>query len=196
MPDSSDSLELSESLDKTTDSMGLTARSAPLRIRPAIAADSEALGVLWRETADILTRLDRRLRLAPDGLDRWREAFVDGLRRADQHTVVAVRDRAVIAGMTGQINANSAGFLPDRIGIISELIVDSHGRGGGIGTQLVDALGNWFANQGITLIEARVPASNPIAQAFWRASGATDIYHYLRLKQPKTALKPVTSKTP
>ena len=195
MPNTLEPLGLSASLNNIPDGADHAVGLAELHIRPALAADSAALAVLWRDTADTLTRLDRRLRVAPDGLDRWRAAFVAGLSRSDQHSVVAMRGRTLIASMTGQINSNAPGFLPDRIGLISELIVDSHGRGGGIGTRLADALVQWFAAEGVTVIEARVPASNPIAQAFWRASGATDMYHYLRLKQPKVTLKPVETET-
>jgi GNAT superfamily N-acetyltransferase len=192
MPDSSDSPALPENLP---DGLDNARHPAALHIRPAVAADAETLGVLWRDTVETLTRLDRRLKLAPNAVDRWREAFVAGLSRADQYSVVAVRDRAIIAGMTGQIIPNAPGFLPEKMGLISELIVDSHGRGGRIGTQLYEALGAWFSSHDVTLIEARVPAANPIAQAFWRALGAADVYQYLRLKQTKTTANPVDTKT-
>ena len=165
-----------------SDARTLSSSSMALLIRPAQAADSETLARLWRDTAETLTRLDRRLRIAPDGEARWQAAFVAGLDQADQHTVVALRGRTIIAAMTGQLGHNLPGFLPEKLGIITELIVDSHGRGGGIGTQLYEALAGWFTTQGVTMIEARVPAANPIAQAFWRASGAAEIYQVLRLK--------------
>ena len=190
MPASTDSFEPVGSSDNASDGFANNTRSLALNIRPAVTSDSEALSVLWRDTAETLTRLDRRLRLAPDGVMRWRTAFVVGLDRPDQHTVVAERGRIVIGSMTGQINTNSPGFLPDQIGVISELIVDSHGRGGGIGTQMYDLLSQWFAAHGVTIIEARVPATNPIAQAFWRASGASDINHTLRLKPLKMVATP------
>jgi len=161
----------------------------PLHVRPAAAEDADALVLLWRDNADTLARLDPRFHLAPDGMARWRAAFLAGLTNARQQTVVTVREHsggrpAVIGYMTGMIIPNAPGFLPDEIGAITELVVDSHGRGGGIGTGMLDTLSTWFTAQHVRVIEARVPASSPIAQAFWRAMGAVELTHHMRIKLP------------
>src|SRR5579863_7169517 len=128
-----------------------------LSIRPAVAEDAAALALLWRDNAETLTKLDPRFRIAPDGMERWRAAFLSNLARAEQHTVAAMRNRRLIGCMTGVIVSNMPGFLPDQTGIITELIVDSHGHGGGIGTGMLEMLYTWFAVHEVTVIEARVP---------------------------------------
>lgn len=155
-----------------------------LYIRTAAAEDAEALALLWRDNADTLAKLDPRFRLAPDGMARWREAFLAGLINTHRQTVVAVRNRTLIGCMTGQVMPNAPGFAPAEIGVITELIVDSHGRGGGIGTGMLETLSEWFRAHHVTVIEAHVPAHNPIAQAFWRALGAVEVTHYMRVKLP------------
>src|SRR5579864_7346643 len=153
-----------------------------LYIRPAAAEDAEALALLWRDNADTLAKLDPRFRLAPDGMARWREAFVAGLINANQQTVVAVRNRTLIGCMTGLIIPNTPGFVPTQLGAVTELVVDSHGRGGGLGTGMLESLSAWFTAHDVTVIEAHVPAHNPIAQAFWRALGAVEVTHLMRVK--------------
>jgi RimJ/RimL family protein N-acetyltransferase len=155
-----------------------------LLIRPANAEDADALALLWRDNADTLAKLDPRVRLAPDGMARWRAAFLTVLTNTNQHMVVTVRDRTPIGCMTGAIVPNMPGFLPDEIGVITELIVDSHGRGGGIGTGMLEAVTAWFSARQVTVVEANVPAHNPIAQAFWRALGAVEVSHQMRVKLP------------
>jgi hypothetical protein len=50
---------------------------------------------------------------------------------------------------------------------------------------MFDALCDWFKERGITAIEARVPSRHPIAQAFWRALGASELYEQMWLKLDK-----------
>ncbi|MHB8626288.1 MAG: GNAT family N-acetyltransferase [Aggregatilineales bacterium] len=155
-----------------------------LHIRPAVAEDADGLALLWRDNADTLTKLDPRFRLAPDGMERWRAAFLNELTRDQRHTVVAARDRTLVGCMTGLIMPNAPGFLPEQIGAITEMIVDSHGRGGGIGTGMLEMMSAWFVAHGITAIEAHAPVHNPIAQAFWRAIGAVEVTQQMRIKLP------------
>ena len=147
----------------------------PVTIRPATPNDAERLSLIWRESMDTLTRLDPRVQVAPDGTDRWREAFLVDLRRADRHTVIAARGLKVVAAMTGAILPNTPGMLPERIGAVILLIVDAHGQGGGIGTEMFRALSEWFAANAISSVTVEVPTREPIAQAFWRALGASEI---------------------
>ena len=154
----------------------------PVTVRPASSDDAERLALIWRESMDTLTRLDSRVQVAPDGTDRWREAFLIELRRADRHTIIALRGTHMVAAMTGAIVANAPGLLPERIGAVVMLIVEAHGQGGGIGTAMFTALSSWFAANAITVISVEVPTREPIAQAFWRALGASETAHKLSVR--------------
>jgi hypothetical protein len=56
---------------------------------------------------------------------------------------------------------------------------------GGLGTGMLDALKVWFKSHSVTHIEARVPNRHAIAQAFWRAQGASEFYDQMWLRLDK-----------
>jgi len=157
-------------------------RDSELHIRSALAADADGLLPIWQETVETMTRLDSRYRIAANGAERWRASFVAGLSDPDRHTALILRGDKPIGYMVGTVQANAPGLLPEMIGVIVELSVDSHGQGGGVGTQLFATLSDWFKTRGVSHIELRVPSRNPIAQAFWRALGATSLYDQLWIK--------------
>ncbi len=151
-------------------------------MRRAEAADLDGLSLIWQETAETLSRLDIRYRVAPDGAAQWRAAFLKALDDPNRCCIVAVRRGTVIGYMIGAVQPNAPGLLPEQIGMVIEMAVDSHGRGGRIGTGMFDLLSAWFREQGIQNVELRVPYRNAIAQAFWRAIGATQLYDHMWLK--------------
>lgn len=152
-------------------------------VRRAAPADGDALARLWQESAELLVAADRRWRLAPDGAAQWSAAFHQWLTREDAAVFVAERKRQALGYVIGAVNANRPGFEPAQIGAVIELAVDSHGRGeGGIGTQLIAALKQWLAARSVHQLEVRVPMGQPIAQAFWRASGASVVTNEMWLK--------------
>jgi L-amino acid N-acyltransferase YncA len=155
-------------------------------VRRAQPADAEGMGRIWQESAELLTQADHRWRVAADGPQRWLAALHGWLGREDTAVFVAERKGQVLGFAVGVVMPNRPGFLPDRVGMVAELAIDSHGRGeGGIGTQLVGAIRAWFAGQGITQLVAPVPTSQPIAQAFWRASGGSVLVNQMWLRIDK-----------
>ncbi len=153
-----------------------------LEVRRALAADLEAAGRIWQESAETLSQLDPRYRTAPDGLERWKSARLAGLANPDQCLFVALRRGEVMAYLCGTLKPNLPGLLPEQIGVIDELAVDSHGHGGGPGRLLLEAMIGWLRERGISRVEIRVPRQNAIAQAFWRAIGAREWYDLMWFK--------------
>ncbi len=154
-------------------------------VRTATPADADKMLTLWQEASQMLTKADSRFRLAPDADVRWRSALQDWLSRDDTAVLVAestVREGQLIGYIVGSVVDNEPTLIPERYGYVSDLTVDSHGKASGIGRNLFDALKNWFRGQGVTHVEARVPRRHPIAQAFWRALGATELYEQMWLK--------------
>jgi L-amino acid N-acyltransferase YncA len=155
-------------------------------VRRAQATDAEALARLWQESAELLAAADRRWRMAPDGVAQWSAAFTAWLGRDDGAVFVAERKGHALGYVIGGVVPNRPGFDPAQIGAVIELAIDSHGRGdGGIGTQLIAALTAWLTTRGVSQLEVRVPTAQPIAQAFWRASGATVMANEMWLKVDK-----------
>ena len=88
----------------------------------------------------------------------------------------------VVGYIIGSVVGNIPGLPAEHHGYVTELAVDSHGKAGGIGRALFDEMRKWFAARGVTHVEARVPVRHAIAQAFWRALGASELYEQMWLK--------------
>ncbi|HVO43526.1 MAG TPA: GNAT family N-acetyltransferase [Aggregatilineales bacterium] len=151
-------------------------------VRRATAADLDSMVAIWLETAEMLARADRRIRIAPQGESLWRAAMMGYLARDDMAVFLADRRGSAIGYLVGAV-VNNPGFIPDRSGLVQELAVDSHGKAGGIGRELVHSFRGWLAERQITAIEARVPVMHPVAQAFWRASGADTLFEHMRVRR-------------
>jgi GNAT superfamily N-acetyltransferase len=154
-------------------------------VRRAAPSDAEQMLALWQEAAEMLASADSRYHLAPDAAARWRNALQDWLTRDDAALFVAesaAQDGHVLGYIIGSIVANLPALVPEQYGFVSDLAVDAHGKVGGIGRGLFEALKIWFHEKGISHIEARVPHRHPVAQAFWRAIGATELYEQMWIK--------------
>ena len=157
--------------------------TSDLAVRRAQPADAERLLVIWQEVSELLTNADRRWQLASDSSTAWSAALSGWLTREDTAVFVIERRGSIVGYIVGQVVPNAPGFAPTYIGLVTDLAIDPHGRGdGGVGTQLVTALKEWFRERGITQLEARVPTSQPIAQTFWRASGASVLFNQMVIK--------------
>jgi ribosomal protein S18 acetylase RimI-like enzyme len=159
--------------------------AARFAVRRATLADAEKMLALWQEAAETLARADSRFHLAPDAAARWQNSLQDWLKRDDAALFVAestTQAGRVLGYIIGSIVANLPALVPERYGYVSDLAVDAHGKVGGIGRGLFEALKVWFREQGVSHVEARVPHCHPVAQAFWRAIGATELYEQMWIK--------------
>jgi hypothetical protein len=163
----------------------LTNKTTHFVVRVATPADADKMLAVWQETADMLAKVDSRYRLAPDAAVRWQESLHTMLNRQDIAVFVAestVREGHILGYIVGSVVPNMPTFAVQRIGLVSDLAVDSHGKVGGIGRSLFDAQATWFREQGIQHVLALVPHRHAIAQAFWRALGATTLLDQMWLK--------------
>jgi ribosomal protein S18 acetylase RimI-like enzyme len=163
----------------------LTNKTTNFVVRVATPADTDKMLVVWQETADMLAKVDSRYRLAADAATRWQESLRALLNRQDIAVFVAestVQEGHILGYMIGSVVPNMPTFAVERIGLVSDLAVDSHGKVGGIGRSLFDALKGWLREQGVQHVIALVPHRHAIAQAFWRALGATTLNDQMWLK--------------
>lgn len=159
--------------------------SAPFSVRRAYRADAERMVAIWKEAAEALVKADPRFKLAEDSPARWRDSLIGWLDRPEMAVYVAEKpDGPVIGYIVGQLAENLPGLLPERYGLVLDLAVDYHAKSSGIGRGLLEALKAWYSEQGASHLEARVPFHHPVAQAFWRALGATKLYDHMWMKLP------------
>jgi len=154
-------------------------------VRRATPSDTEMLLARWDEAAQMLAKVDSRYKLAPDAGARWQAALREWLARDDMAVFIAestIKENHALGYIIGAVATNLPMYLPERYGVVHDLAVDSHGKSSGIGRSLFEALCAWFKAQGVTQVEARVPHRQPVAQAFWRAIHASDLYDVMWLK--------------
>ncbi len=154
-------------------------------VRRAKPADADAMLFVWQETAGMLAKGDSRFHLTPDAPAQWQSELRGWLVQDDVAVFVAeslTKPDHILGYIVGMVQVNAPTFAPEPYGFVSDLAVDSHAKAGRIGRELFDALKLWFHERGVAHIEARVPTRHAIAQAFWRALGATELYEQMWLK--------------
>lgn len=163
----------------------MTEDTRAFSVRRAHRSDAESLLAIWKEAAEALVKADPRFKLTEESPARWRDGLLAWLGRPDMAVFVAERsDGQVIGYIIGTLAENTPGLVPERYGLVSDLAVDYHAKSGGIGRQMLEALKGWFVSQQVSHMEARVPFHHPVAQAFWRAIGASKVYDQLWVKLP------------
>jgi ribosomal protein S18 acetylase RimI-like enzyme len=154
-------------------------------VRRATSADIDKLQFIWQETSDTLAKGDGRFRLGEDAAAGWRKSLLEWLQRDDISIFVAesnLTEGRILGYIVGSVVLNLPILQAAHLGYVTELAVDSHAKTSGLGRALFSALRSWFAERGVTQIEARVPVPHAIAQAFWRAMGASEMYEQMWLK--------------
>lgn len=144
-----------------------------LGVRPATIEDVDALVKLWHPIMQERAQFDRRLKLSENAPSLWEKELRGWLERDDVAVLLAHDDDKIVGYVVGWILERPIFFLQERYGYISDLAVDGHAHLGGIGTVLFDGIKAWFREQDIERLDIQVMHAHPIAQAFWRAKGAT-----------------------
>ena len=151
-----------------------------VRVRLAGPQDEDAIVALWHEHMLWHQQCDPRLALAPDAPAHWRETLRLWLENRDMRVLVAEGPAGQIVGFAiGMVRDNASVMRPARFGYINELAVTEAWRRRGIGRRLVQALFDWFTQQGINTYRLTAAHRNPVAQAFWRSLGADDLLDVL-----------------
>jgi N-acetylglutamate synthase-like GNAT family acetyltransferase len=127
-------------------------------IRPYHPADAPQTAHLYHERAVILTQSDWRFSQVENAFD---PAMLDELQQ-----FVSEDGEKVVGVIACEIR--------DGIGVIMDMALDAHTYHSRLGSDLVHIACDWFNQQGITTVVARVPQFHAVEQAFWRALGAQE----------------------
>jgi GNAT superfamily N-acetyltransferase len=85
----------------------------------------------------------------------------------------------IVAEEGGEVVGMAKGILDRGCGHVSFIYVDPLKRGRGSGRALLEALGEWFAEQKVGAVTLGVDASNPDALAFWERLGFREFHREL-----------------
>lgn len=148
-------------------------------VRAATATDIPALADLWHEKT--VLHADRRTALAPNARQAWTAAASTWLDDARIGFFVAVRDDDLIGYVVGQLQP-MPGMMPEQMGLIVDIALDTHGYHGGAGRAMVSALKDWFSANGANRTAVWTPHFDAVGQAFWRSLGASEWMDILWIK--------------
>ena len=153
-----------------------------LIVRAATPSDLSELSRLWHEKMILYQQMDRRVRLAANVRTRWEAAARDWLSNETYCVSLVEQSGDVIGFMVAHVGDAPVGFIPETIGIITDLVVDVHRQEGGVGRELLNEVRHWFAARGVSQLMIYALNHHAVEQAFWRAQGATDWVNVLWLK--------------
>lgn len=142
-------------------------------VRHATKEDVPTLVTLWTEIMDERVIMDARVRITPEAPQLWQSQLLSWLSMDDAQVWVADKKGKLIGYLVAMVQERPIYYYQQRYGYIVDLGVDGHAHQGGVGTRLFDKCKAWFLAQGCELIEIPVMRLHPMAQAFWRAKGAT-----------------------
>lgn len=153
-----------------------------ITVRPARSGDLPALAALWLEKMVLLAQADARLGLLADAETQWQQQAERWLNDARCALLVALEEQQIAGFIVGWVQALPPGVQPAQIGVITELALEMHRYQQGIARALVEALRQWFREQGISAHTVLLPQRQALEQAFWRAQGAAEWMNLLWIK--------------
>ncbi len=151
-------------------------------IRQARLEDAEPIGQLWAKLATYHTTLDPDLPLpAPNGAQLYARRIANRLDDNYTHTLVAEENGVVVGYVLGVlIDFAPEMFQAEHGGFLADIYVDEAYRGHGIGRALVEALTQWFRQNGARYFEWYVAEHNTSGRAFWEAMGGRSLMLRMR----------------
>lgn len=142
-------------------------------IRPAVTSDAVAIGKLWEKLVAFHQMLDTDMpKATAQGASLYARSLSDRLNDTHTRVYVAEEDGRIVGYVLGVVvDLMPEMFEQEAGGFLADIFVEDAYRGRGIGTALVNALVDWFRENGLNHYEWHVAANNPTALAFWEKVG-------------------------
>lgn len=159
---------------------GVPAAAGPL-VRVGSVSDLEALRPLWRRFYDDQVARGMRMTVPANGFDEWVASLGPMIGRFG--CVVLCETSGAVGGfVAGRVRNLPRHFGGGTAGYISEVWVEPHLRGQGVGAAMVEAAIAWFGGQGIRRVELQVVATNASAKRLYERLGfVEDLVQMVRL---------------
>ena len=140
-------------------------------IRTAMVSDLDGLVDLWLSMQRHMEESNRWIwRITEEGRGIVREKARKVLLDENSCVVVADRVGETVGFIYGQILRRTA-YLPQSVGVISNIYVDESFRRLGVGGRLVEKLCQFFSAQDIEQVTLRYVIGNVEGERFWRKLG-------------------------
>jgi RimJ/RimL family protein N-acetyltransferase len=152
-----------------TDSRAPDRPPAPVRVRPAVATDRDAVRALWRALEEAQGRF-RLFPVAGDASERLERSFHRALSSEDERWVIA-EDGGETVGMAHLEVVRPSKMSDEAVVELGRVVVAEAWRGRGVATAMLRAAEEFAAGRGVRVLEARVFAANEASLGFWDRSG-------------------------
>ena len=141
-------------------------------VRRAGRRDLEAIHGLWQQLRELEAKAGTGERLGIRAEDLAREHRE--LILADPRTAILVAEEQgrVLGYAHAQIETNDPVYLPERFGVLVDLIVCTDRRREKIGSRLFDGFREWLTSRGVGELRLHVPVNADEAQRFFESFGS------------------------
>lgn len=149
-------------------------------VRHAVEADGPELLELWHGFTEYLSEYDDKYSHREGADERWLTYFENQLVDSKYGTVVvAATDDGLLGALEARVEGNHPVFRLDNHGFIHGHYVRAGHRGEGIGSALVDAAEDWFAEppREVGFYRVRVMPGDEQAAALYADAGFHPIEH-------------------
>ncbi len=153
-----------------------------ITVRAASDSDLPELSRLWYEKMVLQQQSDKRFAFMPAAQSKWAETAAIWMTDKRCSIQVAESGDDLLGYVIGWVQDSPPGLLPQKIGAVTDLMVDPHSQRSGVGRSLLQASREWFSAQGIQHIVAYVAVRLAVEQAFWQAQGVTEWTNIVWLK--------------
>ncbi len=154
-------------------------------IRPAKAADAEAISALWRRMAEEHRAYDPDFWCwSDDAGAKWKEHFIKCLKDENMITLVSEGPGGELVGfVNASCKLSPPIFLARRKGEVWDLYVTPDCRGNGLGTELMEGVFERFKGREVENVVLHVAMANPPAKRFYEKLGMRAVMYrmYRRL---------------
>src|SRR4051794_14233491 len=125
-------------------------------VRPATDTDLPELSHIWYEKMVLQQQSDNHFALISGARSKWIEAATLWLRDYNCVIRVAESNGILLGYAVGWVQDAPPGLLPEKLGAITDMMVDTHSTQKGVGRLLLESLREWFASRGIQQLTAIV----------------------------------------
>jgi GNAT superfamily N-acetyltransferase len=132
------------------------------------------LARMWYEKTVLQQQADARLRFVPDAEARWQAAAAGWLDDRRMAVLVAQEADACVGYVVVRVEPGPPGLMPERLGVLQDMALDTHRYRGGIGRGLIAGAEDWLRGQGVQQLTVAVSRRSAVEQAFWRSLGARE----------------------
>jgi len=151
-------------------------------IREARKTEAARIAELWAEMVDYHAPLDRYFTLREGAVESFTVHLQGSIDTEDTVIHVAEDGDELVGFCMSTLGKYPPVFVDSEYGFISDIAVTERCQRKGIGEKLCRRACEWLRSRGMSRIEVRVGAANPVSCSFWQKMGFKS-YIYLMYRE-------------